>query len=165
MTATLGDRVLSGRSVRLGPGGNAVATLVIPTAGLSGDVPLRVGLSGHSDAESRDDARLYLLRVSPTPGIVLLASPPDWDSRFLFQALRDVADFRQGAEQRKSAVADVITARPVVEKPNHLVAEFAVLQDSVGDEAAKVSCAGDQDTLESDSGAPAAFQRLAYDLA
>jgi hypothetical protein len=92
VTAMLGDRVLSGRSVRLGPGGNAVATLVIPTSGLSGDLLLRVGVSGHTDAEPRDDARLHLLRVSPTPGIVLLASPPDWDSRFLLQALRDVAD-------------------------------------------------------------------------
>ncbi len=92
VTATLGDRVLGRQSVRVGPGGNAVVTLVVPTAGLSGDLPLRLGLSGHSDAEPGDDARLHLLRVSPTPGIVLLASPPDWDSRFLFQVLRDVAD-------------------------------------------------------------------------
>ncbi|MBL8977751.1 MAG: hypothetical protein JNM53_05045 [Gemmatimonadetes bacterium] len=92
VTVSLGDRVLGRQSIRLGADGNSVATLVLPTAGLSGDLPLRIGLSGHTDAEPRDDARLHLLRVSPTPGIVLLASPPDWDSRFLFQALRDVAD-------------------------------------------------------------------------
>jgi hypothetical protein len=34
---------------------------------------------------------LLLVTVAPTPGVVLLASPADWDSRFLYRALRDVA--------------------------------------------------------------------------
>jgi hypothetical protein len=29
--------------------------------------------------------------VAPTPGVVLLAAPPDWDSRFLYRTLREVA--------------------------------------------------------------------------
>ena len=56
-----------------------------------GDHVLRVRLSGAKDAEPRTDARLHLVTVAPTPGVVLLASAPDWDSRFLFRALRDVA--------------------------------------------------------------------------
>jgi hypothetical protein len=32
-----------------------------------------------------------VVTVVPTPGVVLLASPPTWESRFLFEALRDVA--------------------------------------------------------------------------
>src|SRR5207247_3338983 len=47
------------------------------------------GVAG--DSEPRDDARRFLLEVSPQPSVVLLASPPDWDSRFLARALSDVA--------------------------------------------------------------------------
>jgi hypothetical protein len=37
-----------------------------------------------------DDERLQLLGVSATPGAVLLASPADWDARFLFRTVREV---------------------------------------------------------------------------
>ena len=46
---------------------------------------------GQRDAEPRTDTRLHLVTVAPTPGVVLLASPGDWDSRFLYRALREVA--------------------------------------------------------------------------
>ncbi len=88
----LGGRVLARRGLRVGADASATVTLPVPTAGLAGDVVLEVALAGPGDGEPRDDTRRYVLRVSPTPGVVLLASPPDWDSRFLFQALRDVAD-------------------------------------------------------------------------
>src|SRR2546422_3402739 len=39
------------------------------------------GVAG--DSEPRDDARLFVLEVSPQPSVVLLASPPDWETRFL----------------------------------------------------------------------------------
>ena len=55
-----------------------------------GDHVLRSQLAG-SDAEPRTDTRLHLVTVAPTPGVVLLASPGDWDSRFLYRTLRDVA--------------------------------------------------------------------------
>jgi hypothetical protein len=83
-------RVLARQSVRLGPDGSAIVTLSLPTAGLSGPVPLTVALTAN-DAEPRNDARLWLLTVSPTPGVVLIASPTDWDAQFLFRAVRDVA--------------------------------------------------------------------------
>jgi hypothetical protein len=50
-----------------------------------------VRLAGHEDAEPRTDIRLHLVTVAATPGVVLLADPADWDSRFLYTALRDVA--------------------------------------------------------------------------
>jgi hypothetical protein len=56
-----------------------------------GDHVLRIRLAGVDDEEPRTDARLHLVTVAPTPGVVLLAVPADWDSRFLFRALRDVA--------------------------------------------------------------------------
>ena len=87
----LDQRVLLRRAVRLGTNGSALVPLVVGSRGLSGDILFGVALTGAGDAERRDDARLWLVQVTPTPGIVLLASPGDWDGRFLFQALREVA--------------------------------------------------------------------------
>jgi hypothetical protein len=83
-------RVLARRSSRLGRDASATVTLAFSSARLSGDVLLTVELPGH-DAESHDDSRQWLVRVTPTPGVVLLADPPDWDARFLLKALGDVA--------------------------------------------------------------------------
>ena len=53
---------------------------------------LEVRLGGVAgDSEPRDDARLFVLEVSPQPSVVLLASPPDWETRFLARTLADVA--------------------------------------------------------------------------
>lgn len=86
-----GRRVLARRAARLAPGQAVRLAIPTPTAGLQGTELLRIGLAGAGDQEPRDDARLWILEVSRTPGVVLLASPPDWDARFLFQALREVA--------------------------------------------------------------------------
>ena len=54
------------------------------TTGLpAGDHLLEARLVNAGDVEPRDDARLWLLRITPTPGVVLIASPTDWDARFL----------------------------------------------------------------------------------
>jgi hypothetical protein len=50
-----------------------------------------VRLEGAADPEPRDDGRLLAVEVSPEASVVLLASPPDWDSRFLARTLGDVA--------------------------------------------------------------------------
>ena len=42
-------------------------------------------------AEPRTDTRLHIVTVTPTPGVVFLAGPADWDSRFLYRTLRDVS--------------------------------------------------------------------------
>ena len=53
---------------------------------------LEVRLEGVAgDSEPRDDARLFLLEVSPQPSVVLLAAPPDWETRFLARTLQEVA--------------------------------------------------------------------------
>ena len=80
-------------------------------------------------------------------------------------ALRDVRRFVDRAEQRQAAVAEVIARRAVVHEADDLVAELAVLEDLVGDEAAELAGAGDQDPLEADAGAPAALEHLAHQLA
>jgi hypothetical protein len=73
-------------------GGSGSLHVTLPTKGLAaGEHLLRAQLTGHPDGEPRDDARLLLLNVTATPGVVLLASPADWDSRFLYRTLKDVA--------------------------------------------------------------------------
>jgi hypothetical protein len=79
-------------------------TIVLDAAGrgrttLAGPVPpvppgphvLTIRITTPADTEPRDDARLLVVAVVPTPGIVLLASPPTWESRFLLETLRDVS--------------------------------------------------------------------------
>ncbi len=92
VTVRLDQRVLARRAVQLGADGSASLSLPFSSTGLSGDLLLRVGLADSTDSEPRDDARLWLVRVAPTPGVVLLASPTDWDARFLLNTLREVAD-------------------------------------------------------------------------
>jgi hypothetical protein len=77
------------------------------SAGLPpGEHILSVRLAGVRDAEPRTDQRLHHLVVAETPGVVLVASPGDWDARFLFRALTDVSALpvrgyvRLGAEWR-----------------------------------------------------------------
>lgn len=87
----LDQRVLARQVVRLGPDGIVLVRFGVPSTALPAEALLRVGVADAADDEPRDDVRLYLVRVTPTPGVVLLATPADWDARFLFRALRDVA--------------------------------------------------------------------------
>jgi len=87
---TDGTKRLAVRRVRLAAGAGRT-TVVIPSVALgAGDHLLDVSLAGWKDAEPRTDSRLHLVSVAPTPGVVLLAAPADWDSRFLYQTLREV---------------------------------------------------------------------------
>ncbi len=52
---------------------------------------LDVRLDGVGDNEPRDDARQFVIEVSPQPAAVIFASPPDWETRFLVRAIGDVA--------------------------------------------------------------------------
>ena len=84
-------RVLQEREVR-SAGGNTRIILAVSTRTLgAGDHLLSVRLRAEGDQEPGDDVRLLLVSVTPLPGAVLLASPPDWDARQLFTTLRDVA--------------------------------------------------------------------------
>jgi hypothetical protein len=59
--------------------------------------------------------RLHVIAVAPTPGVVLLADPADWDSRFLYRTLREVAQlpvrgFTRIDPQRWRSMADLSVA-------------------------------------------------------
>jgi hypothetical protein len=92
LAAREGDRVwLQGR-IALDAAGRGRTVLRGPLPRVAaGTHVLTISLAGVQDAESRDDTRLLVVNILPTPGVVLLAGPPTWESRFLFEALRDVA--------------------------------------------------------------------------
>ncbi len=75
---------LARRTVRLGGEAGGRARIAFSSSSLpAGDHLLRVVLPRTGDAEPRTDSRLHYVRVAATPGVVFLASPADWDSRFL----------------------------------------------------------------------------------
>jgi hypothetical protein len=87
-----GNKRLALRTISLLDQGAGRARIAIASTALaSGDNLLRVTLPGAEDAEPRTDSRLHLVRMAATPGVVFLASPADWDSRFLYRTLREVA--------------------------------------------------------------------------
>jgi hypothetical protein len=87
-----GPRRLARRTVRLGAARAGRVRLSAASAGLApGEHVLHVALVDQRDAEPRTDLRLHLVNIVPTPGVVLLADPADWDSRFLYRTLKDVA--------------------------------------------------------------------------
>jgi hypothetical protein len=87
-----GSTRIGARTIRLGgQAGGRTRLVVPPSALLPGDHVLRLSLAGNQDAEPRTDTRLHLVTVARTPGVVFLAGPADWDSRFLHQTLREVA--------------------------------------------------------------------------
>jgi hypothetical protein len=87
-----GSTRVGARTVRLRGQAGGRTRLVVPPSALSpGDHLLRVVLAANQDAEPRTDTRLHLVTVARTPGVVFLAGPADWDSRFLHQTLREVS--------------------------------------------------------------------------
>lgn len=87
-----GSTRVASRRVRLTGESGGRARIMAASRGLpAGDHLLRVNLAGTRDSERRTDRRLHLVTIAPTPGVVFLAGPGDWDSRFLFQTLREVS--------------------------------------------------------------------------
>ncbi|MBM4188681.1 MAG: hypothetical protein FJ206_15360 [Gemmatimonadetes bacterium] len=79
------------RGIPLSAGsGTAALDIPIPAAFGAGDHLLMVRLTDAADQAPDTDSRYHLVRVLPTPGVVLLASPANWESRFLYRALLDV---------------------------------------------------------------------------
>jgi hypothetical protein len=86
-----GTNRLAFRTLRLRGEAGGRGRIVVPSGSLSsGDHLLRVALPRAGDAEPRTDARVHLVTVAPTPAVVFLAAPGDWDSRFLYRTLREV---------------------------------------------------------------------------
>ncbi len=91
LEVSAGTNRLAVRTVRLRGEAGGRTRLAIPSSALaSGEHVLRVALVRTGDAEPRTDLRLHLVTVAATPGVVFLASPADWDSRFLYRTLREV---------------------------------------------------------------------------
>src|SRR5712692_7630242 len=78
---------------------------------------------------------------------------------------RDLGGFVDRPQERQAAIAKVIAGGLVVHEADDLIAELAMLEDSVGDEPAELARPGDEDALEADAGAPATLERLAHELA
>ena len=93
LAVNLGGRRIASRAVPLPDSGIVSSELTFPVSRFPrpGWVAVEVRLEGVGDEERRDDARLFVLEVSPQPSVVLLASPPDWETRFLARTLEDVA--------------------------------------------------------------------------
>ena len=138
-----GGRRIASREVALPDSGTVSTDVTFPVSRLPspGWSALVVRLEGvPSDSEPRDDARLFVLEVSPQPSVVVLAAPPDWDTRFLARTLQDVARVPVRSfvkvEPRSEAWRDAATLAPV---PGSQVAQAvgaAQLVARVGDAAA-----------------------------
>jgi hypothetical protein len=93
LAVSAAGRRLVARELTLPDSGTITTSLTIPVSRFPspGWSALEVRLEGVGDAEPRDDARLFVVHVSPQPAAVVLAAPPDWESRFLARVLGDVA--------------------------------------------------------------------------
>jgi len=93
LTLSTEGRGLLSRKVSLPDSGVLSTDLTIPASRMPhpGWSVLDVRLEGVGDAEPRDDARRFVIEVSPQPAAVIFASPPDWETRFLARTLSDVA--------------------------------------------------------------------------
>jgi len=87
-----GERRLAARAVVLPDSGTIVVEVAVPASRLpAGVAALTVALDGAGDVEPRDDVRWLVVETVAQPPIVVLADPPDWESRFLARALAAVA--------------------------------------------------------------------------
>lgn len=64
---------------------------VLP-ASVQGDRWLQLALVGSPDAEPQNDSRWRLLRILPTPAIVVILESPDWDAKSLLAVASTVSD-------------------------------------------------------------------------
>jgi hypothetical protein len=93
LAVNLEGRRLISRGVVLPDSGVVSTELTLPASRIPhpGWTVLDVRLEGVGDEESRDDGRFFVFEVSPQPSVVLIAAPPDWETRFLARTLQDVA--------------------------------------------------------------------------
>ena len=145
---TAGATRLARRTVRLtGEAGGRIRILA-PTARLpAGDHLLRVELATSLDKEPRTDSRLHLVTVTPTPGVVFLASPADWDSRFLYRTLKEVSQlpvqgFIRLDASRWRSIADLRPVSAEAVRRAARRADLLVLKGAVGSMAQGSSARG-----------------------
>jgi hypothetical protein len=133
-----GTTALGRRTIRLRGEAGGRARIPVSSAGLSaGDHLLQVSLSHAGDGEPRTDSRLHLIRVAPTPGVVFLAAPADWDSRFLYRTLRDVAQlpvrgYVRFDRDRWRSMADLRSVPAEIVRRAARGADLLILKGAVG---------------------------------
>jgi len=140
-TATLvvsdGSRRLLAQPVPLPDSGIVSASITLPASRfpLPGWHVLDVRVEGVGDAEPRDDARRFVIDVSPQPAAVLFASPPDWETRFLARTLGDVARIpvKTFVETEPGRWRDAATLAPVGAADLRRAAQGARLVALAGD--------------------------------
>ncbi|HET7248472.1 MAG TPA: hypothetical protein VFI79_01395 [Gemmatimonadales bacterium] len=92
IVVSVAGRRITATPVTLPDSGSLASEVVIPPSQLAtGFQALDVRLAGAGDAEPRDDARLFVIEVSAQPAALVLAAPPDWESRFFAKTLADVS--------------------------------------------------------------------------
>ena len=137
LVVSVGGRRLTTQGVSLPDSGILETSITLPAARfpLPGWQVLEVRLDGAGDAEPRDDARLFALDVSSEPAAVILASPPDWESRFLAKALSDVArvPVKMFVEAERGRWRDATTFAPVVKADLNRAISAARLVVVIGD--------------------------------
>jgi len=130
-----GHRELGSRTVRLTADGASEARLAVPSRGLAPGSHVLVVHLESGDAEPRTDTRLVVVTVAATPGIVLIATPGDWDARALYRALGDVAQLpvRGYVELEPGRYRGMHDLRPVPEDVVRRAARGADLLVLLGD--------------------------------
>jgi hypothetical protein len=92
LVVSAAGRRITATPVTLPDSGSLATEVVLPPSQLTtGFQALEVRLAGVGDVEPRDDARLFVIEVSAQPVAVVLAAPPDWESRFFAKTLADVS--------------------------------------------------------------------------
>ncbi|MFN2317273.1 MAG: hypothetical protein ABR602_11355 [Gemmatimonadales bacterium] len=87
-----GDRVIGRGELDLAGARRGQVAVAVATGGLgSGEQVLEVMVGGHRDAEPRTDRRWRVVTITPSPGIVVVAAAPGWESRFLFRTIGELA--------------------------------------------------------------------------
>ncbi len=88
-----GLRMVASRSIDLPPSPGIGRRQVTIAAGSLpvGDRVLHVAVSAPGDQEARDDVRTRVTSVSELPSVIVLANPADYEGRFLYQELSDIA--------------------------------------------------------------------------
>jgi len=84
-------RWMTGSVPLSGGSGTTTLELVLGDNVPPGNHLLSIGLRDAGDQEPRTDVRLHALTVMATPGVVVVAAPGDWESRFLFRTIGEVA--------------------------------------------------------------------------
>ncbi|MGB7211756.1 MAG: hypothetical protein WBC97_03940 [Gemmatimonadales bacterium] len=129
------DRPIATRTIRFGGADRREVRFRVPARQLgAGDPLVRATVRSTADSEPGDDERWALVHVAATPGIVVVAAPPDWGSRQLVRTLGDVSDLPVRAFVRMGArwwTADAL--KPVSESAVLQAARQADLLVTTGD--------------------------------